>query len=46
MYAEQGLCNGRAYVPPSDSVCRIDRQQQRRPAGLLLSALWEGDMID
>jgi len=35
--AQQGLCNGRASVRPS--VCPIDRQQQRRPAGLLLSAL-------
>jgi len=26
------------------SVCRIDRQQQRRPAGLLLIALREGDI--
>ena len=35
-YAEQGLCNGRASVHLS--VCPIDRQQQRRPASLLLSA--------
>jgi len=33
-------------VCPSDrlSVCPVDRQQQRRPAGLLLSALRTGDI--
>jgi len=35
--AQQRLCNGSASVRPS--VCPVDRQQQRRPAGLLLSAL-------
>jgi len=30
-YVEPSLCNGRL------SACSIDRQQQRRPAGLLLS---------
>jgi len=34
-YAEQGLCNGRVSVRPS--VCPVDRQQQRRAAGLLMS---------
>ena len=37
-YVEQGLCNGRASVRP------IDRQQQRWPAALLLSALRAGDI--
>ena len=41
-YAEQGLCNGRESVRPS--VCPIDQQQQRRSAGLLLSALRVGDI--
>jgi len=35
-YADEGLYNDQASVRPS--VCHIDRQQQRRPAGLLLSA--------
>ena len=41
-YVEQGLCNGRASVRPS--VRPIDRQQQRWPAALLLSALRAGDI--
>ena len=36
VYTEQGLCNGPVSVHPS--VCPVDRQQQRRAAGLLLSA--------
>ena len=40
--ALRGLCNGRVSVRPS--VCPVDRQQQRRAAGLLLSALRAGDM--
>jgi len=41
VYADQGLRNGRVFVRPSVrlSVCPIDRQQQRRAAGLLLSAV-------
>ena len=35
-YVEQGLCDGPVSVRPS--VRPIDQQQQRRPAGLLLSA--------
>ena len=40
VYAQQGLRNGRVSVRPSvrPSVCPVDRQQQRRAAGLLLSA--------
>ena len=39
IYAEQVACTvGRPSV--CLSACPIDRQQQRRPAGLLLSALW------
>ena len=30
------------FVCPSE--CFIDRQQRRRPAGLLLSAVWAGDI--
>ena len=41
-YAEQGLCNGLESVRPS--VCPIDQPQQRRSAGLLLSALRVGDI--
>ena len=41
LYVEQGLCNGRASV--CLSVCPIERWQQPRPVGLLLSALWAGD---
>ena len=39
--AEHGLRNGPVSVRPSvrPSVCPVDRQQQRRAAGLLLSAL-------
>ena len=39
-YAEQSLRNGRSSIRPSvrPSVCHIDRQQQRRAAGLLLSS--------
>ena len=39
--ADEGVCDGRVSVPLSvhQFVCPIDRQQQqRRPAGLLLSA--------
>jgi len=36
VYTAQGLCNGPVSVHPS--VCPVDRQQQRRAAGLLLSA--------
>jgi len=45
-YVEQGLCNGWASVrlSLSSSVCLIDRQQQRRPVGLLLSTQWGGDI--
>jgi len=41
-YAEQGLYNGRTSVRLS--VCPVDRQQQRRVAGLLLSAPPAGDI--
>jgi len=36
----QGLCNGRVSIRPSvrPSVSPVDRQQQRRAAGLLLSS--------
>jgi len=34
----QGLCNGRLSVRLSPSVCPVDRQQQRRAAGLLRSS--------
>jgi len=37
-----GSCTGRVSVRLS--VCLICRQQQRRPAGLLLSALRAGDI--
>ena len=42
--AAQGLCIGRVSVRPSvrPSVCTIDQQQQRRPAGLLLGAVRAG----
>ena len=40
--AEQGIYNGPVSVCPS--VCPIGRQQQRRPASLLLSALRAGDV--
>ena len=40
--ALRGLCNSRVSVRPS--VCPVDRQQQLRAAGLLLSALRAGDM--
>ena len=45
-YAEKGLCNGRASVCLSarPSVCPIYRQQQWPAAGLLLNALWAGDI--
>ena len=36
--AEHGVCNGRPCV------CPVDRQQKRRSAGLLLSALRAGDI--
>jgi len=39
---EQDLSNGRASVRPS--VYTIDRQQQRWPVRLLLSALRTGDI--
>ena len=42
-YAEQGLCNGRESVRPSD-VRPIIRPQRRRAAGLLLSAVRAGDI--
>ena len=44
--ARRGLCNGPACVRSSvrPCVCPIDRQQQRRPAGLLLSDLPTGDI--
>jgi len=35
-HAVRGLCNGRVSVRPS--VCSVNRQQQRRPTSLLLSA--------
>jgi len=42
MWNEVYVTVGRSSVRPS--VCPIDRQQQRRPAGLQLSALWTGDI--
>ena len=44
--SDQGLCNGRAFIYPSvrPSVFPVDRQQQRRAAGLLLSALQTADV--
>ena len=39
-YTQQGLCNGRASV----CLSYVDGQLQRWPAGLLLSALWAGDI--
>jgi len=38
---DRDICKGRASVRNS-SVCLINRQQQRQPAGLLLSVLWAG----
>jgi len=40
-YSMQRKVYGTAGRP---SVCPIDPQQQRRTAGLLLSALWAGDI--
>ena len=44
--AKQGLYNGQVSVSLSvrSSVCPVDRQQQRRAAGLLLSAVRAGDI--
>ena len=42
-YAQQGLCNGRESVRLS--VCPIDRQRQRRPAGLLLSSIYGQEIL-
>jgi len=41
--AQQGLRKGRLSVRPS--ACPVDRQQQRRPAGLLLSAVLAVDIV-